>query len=242
VIPAHNEAANLHAMVTAFVDHLPEPVAARLNEIHIVENGSTDGTLATARALELRYPGLVRALTIPAAGYGEAIKHGIEQTQGTHVAILECDALAIEFLVQSMRVFDEGRADLIVASKRHRDSLDRRPWKRRWMTRGFNLLLRTLVGYPGSDTHGLKSIEVTLARRLCQLSVSTSEVVQSELVLLAWRLGHRVVELPIDITEVRSPSVGVLRRIPRVIPILWQLRKSLRRFPRPPKEVAVVEA
>jgi glycosyltransferase involved in cell wall biosynthesis len=231
IIPAHNEAANLEALLTRFIEDLPPSVTAVLAEVLVVENGSTDGTLEVAQALERRFPTLVRVLSIPRGSYGEAIKHGMEQSRGTHLSILECDVLDDGFVAESIRLFREGRAEFIIASKQHRHSVDRRPWMRRLLTRGFNGLLHALVGYPGSDTHGLKSIEGKLARRLCGLTVSTDEVLQTEIVLLAWRLGHCVVEVPIEIGETRPTPVRILRRVPKVIPMLWELRRSLSRFP-----------
>jgi hypothetical protein len=102
-------------------------------------------------------------------------------------------------------------------------------------TSGFNVLLRLLVRYPGSDTHGLKCIEGALAKQLCAMSITTDEVFQSEIVLLAWRLGYTIHELAISIGEVRPTPARVGGRLPKVLPVLWQLRRSLRRLPpRPP--------
>jgi len=124
-----------------------------------------------------------------------------------------------------------GKAAFIVASKRHPDSVDRRPLKRRMLTWGINAVLNAVTGYPGSDTHGLKSIEGPLAKRLCELSVTTDEVLQTEIVLLAWRLGTEIHELPIQIEERRATSVSLPKRLPKVIGMVSELRRSLRRFP-----------
>ena len=231
VIPAHNEGDHLANMVDSFIAHLPQDVSVVLGEVIVVENGSTDRTEEVAQDLERRYPGLVRALSIPKGSYGEAIRFGIQRAVGTHVSVLECDVLDARFVGESIRLFQAQRADFVVASKQHPRSVDRRPRKRRLMTRGFNFLLNRMIGYPGTDTHGLKSIEGDLARRLCSLAVCGDEVLQTELVLLAWRLGHRVVEVPIEIAEVRATPVRILRRVPKVLPIVWQLRRSLSRFP-----------
>ena len=234
VIPVHNEAAHLEALVIRFLDGLPETVASVLTDVVLVENGSSDRTWAVAQALQRRYPGLVRALSIPRGSYGEAIRYGLTQASCTHLSILECDVLDAGFVAESIALFREGRAEFIVASKQHRRSVDRRPWKRRLMTRGFNLLLQRLVGYPGTDTHGLKSIEGELAQKLCRLATTTDEVFQTEIVLLAWHLGHAMVEVPIEIAEVRPTPARISRRVTKVLPILWQLRRSLRRFPAAP--------
>jgi glycosyltransferase involved in cell wall biosynthesis len=230
IIPVHNEAAILGTAIPALLDALSADIRSVLGEVLLVENGSSDTSREEADRLVIRYPGLVRVLTIGRAGYGSAIRHGINQSTGTHLSILECDALSVSFLHASMRKFKDGRASLIVGSKLHPRAVDRRPLARRLMTRGFNLLLRGLLGYPGTDTHGLKSMETRLAHRLCELAICSDEVFQTELVLLAWHLGHPILELPIELEELRPTPVRILRRVPKVMPVLWELRQSLARF------------
>jgi glycosyltransferase involved in cell wall biosynthesis len=232
VVPAHNEASHLQEFVTRFIENLPSELAALLQEIIIVENGSTDTTLQVCRRLEQQFPGLVRMITISRGSYGEAIKRGMMEAKGTHLSILECDYLDSSFVMKSIALFRAGTADLIVGSKRHPESKDCRPFKRRALTLLYNLIfLRIFLGYPGTDTHGLKSLETTCAKKLCQMAITTDEVFQTEIVLLAWRLGIRIDEIPVYISEVRVAPVKVMRRVPKVLDTVGELRRSLKRFP-----------
>jgi glycosyltransferase involved in cell wall biosynthesis len=232
VIPAHNESSHIQANVTRFVESLPIELAAILKEVIIVENGSTDGTLEICRRLEQHFPNLIRIATIPKGSYGEAIKLGMLESRGTHLSILECDFLDSAFVAKSVAMFQAGKAELIIGSKRHPESRDRRPLKRRALTALYNLIfVRLFIGYPGTDTHGLKSIEASRAKELCWKAVTTDEVFQTEIVLLAWRLGLKIDEIPVNISEVRSARVTVLRRVPKVLNTVWELKRSLKRFP-----------
>ena len=232
VIPAHNEASNIDALVTRFIEGLQIELAAILKEIIIVENGSTDGTLEACRRLEQRFPNLIRVVTIPRGSYGEAIKLGMLESRGTHLTILECDCMDWAFVAKSVAMFQVGKAELIIGSKRHPESSDRRSLRRRALTALYNLIfVRLFIGYPGTDTHGLKSIEAGRARELCRKAITTDEVFQTEIVLLAWRLGFKIDEIPVDISEVRSTRVTVLRRVPKVLNTVWELKRSLKRFP-----------
>jgi len=231
VIPAHNEAANIEAFVADFLERLPTLTRKLLHEVVIVENGSSDGTLEACRRLDDRFPSIVRVLTNKRGSYGEAIKRGILESEGTHLSILECDFLDAEFVTASIELFQAGQARFIVASKRHPESVDGRPLKRRILTMVFNKILSIFTGYPGSDTHGLKSIDTTLAKQLCAQAITTDEVLQTELVLLAWRQGIKIHELPIRIHEMRVAPVSIRRRFPMVLDTIGQLRRSLRRFP-----------
>jgi len=236
VIPAHNEAAHLESYVAHFVETLPGDLAGVLKEIIVVENGSTDGTMEACARLQRRFPDLVRICTISRGSYGEAIKKGMLESRGTHLSILECDFLDHRFVAASIDLFRANRAQFVVGSKRHPHSIDRRPIKRRLLTLLYNyVFLKLLIGYPGTDTHGLKSIERSTARKLCETAVTTDEVFQTEIVLLAWRLGINVEEVPVQILEKRSPTVTVFRRIPKVWNTVQALRRSLARFPNPPQ-------
>ena len=99
------------------------------------------------------------------------------------------------------------------------------------LTWGFNRILNWVVGYPGTDTHGLKSIETALAKRLCGLAQTTDELLQTEIVIVADRLGYKIGELPISIEERRPTPVAIARRVPKVIKMVSALRKSAHRFP-----------
>lgn len=239
VIPAHNEAANLEAYVAQFIQALPKDVAEVVKEIIIVENGSTDGTLNACRRLQERFPALIRVYQIPRGSYGEAIKRGMLESRGTHVSILECDFLDSRFVSASVAIFRANRAQFVVGSKRHPQSIDQRSLKRRALTALYNyVFLRLLIGYPGSDTHGLKSIETSVAKRLCSIAITTDEILQTEIVLLAWQLGIGIEEVPVEILEKRSPSVTVLRRVPKVVNTVRALQRSLMRFPRPQSQLS----
>jgi dolichyl-phosphate beta-glucosyltransferase len=230
VIPAHNEAANLEAFVTAFIASLPSNVS--VVEIILVENGSRDATLSSCESLRRAHPTLIRVISIPAASYGEAIKTGILASTGTHVSVLECDFLDPGFVSICDRLFENDDAVFVVASKRHPASIDARPLKRRLLTAVYNrVLLGWCIGYPGSDTHGLKGMQGECARRLCNAAITSGEIFQTELVLLAWRLGLRIWEVPITIRERRAAPVSVTKRLPKVLNTVIQLHRSLSRFP-----------
>lgn len=229
VVPAHNEALNLELFVTSFIENLPQHNV--LTEIVLVENGSTDDTLQACYRLQQSFPGQIRVLSIARPSYGEAIKQGILQSRGTHLSILECDCLNADFVSDSIQLFQTQKARFIVASKRHPESIDKRPLKRRLLTALYNYFLLRAFGYPGTDTHGLKSIEASFAKQLCELAITSDEIFQTEIVLLAWRFGVEIHERPIRIRETRRASVAIFKRVPRVLNTLRELKRSLGRFP-----------
>lgn len=231
IIPVHNEEVSIEPLLADFIENLAPRIKPFVLEITLVENGSTDKTLERCLNLEKAYGGLVNCVAVNRPSYGEAVKTGMLKARGDHLAVLELDYLLPEFLEASREIFDNTDVKFIVASKRHPDSIDNRPRKRRILTRAFNLILKTFTGYPGSDTHGLKSIETELAKKLCHQAVTTDEVFQTEIVLLAWRLGYRIREVPVALKEQRPAPVSVTRRFPKVVNLVRDLRRSLGRFP-----------
>ncbi len=213
----------------SFIQNLPQDIV--LTEILLVENGSTDGTLQACYRLQQRFPKQIRVLSIARASYGEAIKQGMLQSRGTHLSILECDCLNVDFVSDSIHLFQTQKVRFIVASKRHPESFDGRPLKRRLLTALYNYFLLHIFGYPGTDTHGLKSIEASCAKQLCELAVTSDEIFQTEIVLLAWRLGVEIRERPIRILETRQAPVAIFRRVPKVLDTVRELKRSLARFP-----------
>ncbi len=233
IVPLHNEATHVEEAVREFLARLDAPTRAELTEVLLVENGSRDNTLEVVRAMAARDP-LIKAVTIPRGSYGEAIRTGMLAATGTWLSILEVDFLDADFASASLRMLKTGGSRFVVASKRAAGSVDARPLHRRLITRAFNMVLRSYIGYDGTDTHGLKSIETALAQELCALAVTTDEALQTEIVLIAARRGCRIDELPIRVREVRPAPIRVLHRIPKTLGILMDLRRSLRRFPRTP--------
>jgi glycosyltransferase involved in cell wall biosynthesis len=221
---------NIGPFVTRFIEDLPQTVSEVLAEIILVENGSKDHTLSVCNELKDQYPDLIRVLSLERGSYGEAIKRGMLESRGTHLSILECDFLDADFIAKSIELFKTESSNFIVASKRHPDAVDDRPLKRRLLTLGFNLFLTAFFRYPGTDTHGLKSIQSELAKKLCALAETTDEIFQTEIVLMAWKLGEKITELPIRVKEERPVVVSISRRVPKVMNIVVALHKSLKRF------------
>lgn len=241
VIPVHNEADHLQGLFMDFWTGA-DAVKAKIMEVHLVENGSDDATYQVCRGLEAAAAGVVKAHHLDKPSYGEAVRLGILNSGGEITAVLECDALDVPFLSTSLALIEAGQADFVVGSKRHPDSLDQRPLKRRMLTMFFNLALKFFFRFPGTDTHGLKAIRTSVAKELCGKSLTGGEVFQTEIVLLAHRLGYRVSEVPVAIREQRKTKVRPLRRLPKVIKIVKEIRRSLRRFPRRSAEGRIIRA
>jgi len=214
IILAHNEEEHIYYNIKKFIDE-----AKDLDyEIILVENGSTDETLQICRKLEADTKGLIRVVSLRKPSYGVALKRGINEAKGEYLFILEADYIILNFVREGLRLLREGPYEVIVASKRHPESTDKRGYKRRVLTWGFNNLLRLR----------LKAFTIQSAKHLINLSETEGEALQTELILLSQIYNIPSIEIPIQIEEIRAPTISILRRVPKVVSAILDIWKSVR--------------
>lgn len=220
VIPCYNEEAILWTAVTEL--HAGLTAWGRSFEILVSENGSKDDTRAIAAKLSRTLSG-VRAIESDEPNYGKALRRGIEAARGRYVLCEEIDLCDLDFHQRAVAILDAGEADMVVGSKAHRDANDERPFVRRAATQVINGLLRVMLGFKGTDTHGLKAFRREALMNTVRRCVVDKDLFASELVIRAERYKLRVVEIPITIHEKRPPSIHLFRRVPNVLKNLAKL-------------------
>ncbi len=198
-------------------------------ELVLSENGSRDRTAEILAGLSRQHPRL-RFIRSSQPNYGMALKRGIAEARGRWVVADEIDLCDPTFYDRALPLLKAGEADMVVGSKRARGSVDGRPAFRRLATWVHNTLLRVLLGFHGTDTHGVKAFSREAVAPVASRCVVDRDVFASELVLRAGLEGRRVVEIPIELHEKRPPSIGLLRRVPNVLRqvgrLFWVLRVS----------------
>jgi len=225
VIPVHNEEGILSSAVHDLLARLPH--LGRSFEIVLAENGSADGTAELAAALAEEHPS-VATFSAPAPDYGLALREGIERARGRYVMCDEIDICDVGFYDRALALLDADRADLVVGSKVMAGAADRRPFGRRAATHVINGLLRLLLGFKGTDTHGLKAFRREALHDVARRCIVNRDLFASELVIRAERDGVRVVEIPVTIAEKRPPSIDLARRVPAVLKGLVRLVAAIR--------------
>ncbi len=222
VVPVYNEAGFIPLALPRLVDEVVR--AAPDAEVLLVENGSSDDTGRVATEVAAGSP--VRVISLPAPDYGAALRHGFLVADGEWVVNFDIDYFSGEFLDTVLS--QPAEVDLVIASKRDPESTDRRPLVRRLATRVFNLLLRFILGSRVSDTHGMKGFRRSLVDELGPLVISTKDLFDTELVIRAERAGYRILEVPVEVAEMRAARSSLVRRVPRTIAGLFRIRRLLR--------------
>ena len=225
VIPVYNE----EGIIRSSVSHLREGLREQgwSCEIILAENGSTDRTVSLCRQLASKYAE-VETFSIGRPNYGKALKEGILRARGTYVVCDEIDLGDLDFYRRALRRLADGDAAMVVGSKVLPGAEDTRPLFRHVATLGYNAMLRLLLHFHGTDTHGMKAFRRELLVGTAGRCVVDKDVFASELVIRAERERHPVVEIPVRVVEKRSPSINLLRRVPNVLRNLTYLTYVMR--------------
>ena len=222
VVPVYNEAGFLPSALPSLITAMEEVGVPY--EIHLVENGSTDGTAEAARQVAGDSP--VKVESLPEPNYGAAMRQGFMAADGDWVINFDIDYFSSDFVRQVLS--QPESVDLVIGSKRDPASDDQRPALRRVATRVFNLLLTVILDSGVSDTHGMKGFRKSLVAELAPQVVSTQDLFDTELVVRAERAGYRIVEVPVTVEEIRQAKSSLLKRAPRTIAGLFKIRRTLR--------------
>lgn len=238
VIPVYNEAAIVSEALQQLIDGLRStpPMRDRSWEIIVSANGCVDDTVPLVRAMMDAEPRL-RLLESDAPNYGLALREGIRAARGSLVVCDEIDLGDLDFYTRAIAAIEDGGLDLVVGSKRLRESNDERPLFRRVASTGVTTLLRLATGFEGTDTHGLKAFRREVLMPVVERCVVDKDMFASELVVRAHQNpGIRAGEIPVLVREKRPPSIRLMRRVPAVLRQLavlaWVTRREQLREPR----------
>ena len=226
VIPIYNEEGILRGSVLELEEKL-RPFGWSY-ELLLCENGSRDRTVEICKEIEAEHDH-VRMISVGQPNYGLAMKTGILEARGTFVICDEIDLCDTEFYARALALLERTNTDLVVGSKAMVGSNDQRPLFRRLGTQVYNGLLRTVCGYRGTDTHGLKAFRREALVDTARRCVLDRDVFASEFVIRAHREGKSVVEIPFTVREKRPPSINLVKRVPHVLRSVARLAVSVRK-------------
>lgn len=197
VIPAHNEERRLPRTLEQVFDFLGSQSYS--SEVLVVENGSTDRTLAIAQDFAHRHANL-RVLQESARGKGLAVRRGMLEADGEYRFICDAD---LSMPIQEVNKFLPPACtdfDLAIGSREARGSVRYdEPAFRHWGGRGINAVIRILI-LPGlQDTQcGFKCFTAAAAEALFPLQTLPGWSFDIELLYLARRRNFRIREIPIN--------------------------------------------
>ena len=224
LVPVFNEARVLEQSILHMLSQIRQ-----LNvpfEVLICENGSRDGTLGLAKALSSGNPE-IRVTSLRSPDYGLALRHGILESKHEIVAIFNVDFWSLDFLRAALHSIRDH--DIVIGSKAMKNARDQRPIARRLITRSFNGFLRVCFGFRGTDTHGMKMVKRSATIEIANSCITDGWIFDTELILRAERKCLDIMEIPVDVVELRQPSYfSLAKRVPKTIWNLLRLYFALR--------------
>ena len=230
VIPVYNEQAILHAAIVDLRERL-RPFGWRY-EIILAENGSKDRTVEITKDLAAKYTtveeGQVKLMSLGEPNYGKAMKAGILMARGELVICEEIDLCDTDFHRRAIDILESGRADLVIGSKLAIGAEDARPLLRHAASIAYSGMLRIILGFRGTDTHGLKAFRRVALLDTVKACLVDKDVFASEFVIRADRGGIRTEEIPVHVIEKRPPSINLFKRVPNVLKSVAKLTYAIR--------------
>lgn len=230
VIPIYNEQAILHAAVVDVRERL-KPLGWAY-EIILAENGSKDRTVEIAQELAAKYSdpegGQIKLMSLGEPNYGKALKQGILLARGEIVICDEIDLCDVDFHKRAVELIDSGEADLVIGSKLLAGAEDDRPLLRHVASQAYSGMLKIVLGFRGTDTHGLKAFRRSALLDTARACLVDKDVFASEFVIRADRGGVAIREVPVHIIEKRPPSINLFKRVPNVLKSMAKLAWAIR--------------
>jgi glycosyltransferase involved in cell wall biosynthesis len=196
-IPVYNEEAQVSASVKRLGVFLRSRCVGPF-EIVIADNASTDRTLELANQAALEIPE-ARVLHLDAKGRGRALRRAWTDSSAEILSYMDVDlSTDLEFFPALIGPLTVGWSDLSAGSRLHEYSETRRGLKREILSHGYNLLVKWMFASRFSDAQcGFKAVTRRAARELLPLVKDDAWFFDTELLLLAERLGYRVFDLPV---------------------------------------------
>ena len=195
IIPVFNQASK----ISYSLEKINQAVESAFSnyELIVVNDGSTDNTLASLKDIAIADEHIRIISYTPNRGKGYAVKQGVLHSQGDAVILLDGDLDISPDLIKDY-VERLGTSDLVIASKKHPESDVRIPRSRAFLSRAFNLLIRMTIGIAQTDTQaGFKVGKGDLMRTIFKNVSVNRYAFDVELLAIASILHLKVEEMPV---------------------------------------------
>ena len=201
IIPALNEAQSICQV-------LQEIAAYAVDEVIVVDGGSTDGTAALARAMG------ARVFQELARGYGRACAAGADAARGEILLFLDGDgADDPRHIPDLLAPIQAGQADLVLGSRLTRVAMPvTMPWHQRFGNHLAARLIQWLYGVSLTDLGTFRAVRHTalLGLRMREMTYGWP----TEMIVKAARRGLRITEIPVA----HRPRLGGRSKISGTLP------------------------
>ena len=226
VVPVYNEAEDLVTSVLRLDDYLERSFPYDYR-IVIADNASTDGTWPLAQRLATLHS-RIWAEHLDAKGRGRALRQVWLASDADVVAYMDVDlSTDLNALLPLVAPLVSGHSDVAIGTRLARGSRVTRGPKREFISRSYNLILRTALGATFSDAQcGFKAVRADVAQRLLPLVEDNNWFFDTELLVLAQRAGLRIHEVPVDWIDDPGTTVDIVATARDDLRGVWRLLRG----------------
>jgi len=170
-------------------------------EMVLVDDASKDGTLSELRRFAGKQPE-TRVVALPAnLGKGGALLEGFRHSKGSLALFIDADTdLSPKQIPRFLEYMERFRADVVIGSKNHPDSIVKYPLIRKILSRGYLYLNFILFQLPISDTQvGMKLYRREVLEYAVPKMLVKKYAYDLELLVLARYAGYHIKDAPIEL-------------------------------------------
>jgi glycosyltransferase involved in cell wall biosynthesis len=232
VIPVHNEQHVLARSVRALHGYLARECSFPVS-ITVADNASSDATLAVAHELARELPE-VAVLHLDGKGRGRALQAAWSRSDADVLAYMDVDlSTDLSALRPLLTPLLEGRGDIAIGSRLAAGAEVTRSIKRGVISRGYNVLLRMLLGVGFSDAQcGFKAGRRELIQALLPQVQDDAWFFDTELLYVAQRSKLAIHEVPVRWVEDPDSRVDIAATAWEDLRGVMRLRASTRALDR----------
>ncbi|MGX1808661.1 glycosyltransferase [Nocardia sp. NPDC055321] len=227
VVPVYNEERDLGPCVLRLREFLDRsfPFSTRIT---IADNASTDSTLRVAAHLARELPG-VRVVHLDRKGRGRALRQVWLDSDAQVVAYMDVDlSTDLNALLPLVAPLVSGHSDVAIGTRLASSSRVVRGRKREIISRCYNLILRTSLRAGFSDAQcGFKAMRTPVARVVLPLVEDGEWFFDTELLVLAERIGLRIHEVPVDWIDDPDSRVDIIDTARKDLLGIWRVGRAL---------------
>lgn len=226
IVPVYNEERELASSVLRLQSFLQASFPYDFRVI-VADNASTDSTLEIAQRLAQRHD-RIGVVHLDAKGRGRALRQVWLASDADVVAYMDVDlSTDLKALLPLVAPLVSGHSDVAIGTRLGRGSKVARGPKREFISRSYNLILRTVLRASFSDAQcGFKAVRREVADQLLPLVEDNNWFFDTELLVLAERSGLRIHEVPVDWTDDPGSTVDIVATALEDLRGVWRLLRG----------------
>lgn len=232
VIPVYND---VKGLTTAIPNSLAALESLNVSfEILIMEDAGTDGSYEAAKSFAETDPRIKVNHSVLRRGKGGALSEALEESRGDIFCFYDVDlSTDLKHLHELLEKISSG-SEIAIGSRMVEGSCVIRSGDRETSSKGFNLLVRILLGSRVYDHQcGFKAFKKEKLMQLMPYVTSRGWTWDTEVLALAQKCGYTISEIPVVWTQGPLTNVKLLDYVKMgvdVVKLSWRIR-VLKKYP-----------